>query len=118
MEAGYFDSVAETKPLLHLWSFAVEEQFYIIFPFLIRAAAKCRSAFVWLFGGLALLSFSYNVGHALEHSAAAFYSPLSRFWELACGGLLAYVHLRKVEQDVTAPPAIPTALPRATPTSP
>jgi len=99
MEAGYFDSVAETKPLLHLWSLAVEEQFYIIFPFLIRAAAKCRSAFVWLFGGLALLSFSYNVGHALEHSAAAFYSPLSRFWELACGGLLAYVHLRKVEQD-------------------
>src|SRR5262249_293612 len=99
MESGYFDSGAETKPLLHLWSLGVEEQFYIIFPILIWLAAKRRSPFVWLVVGLALLSFSYNVGHALEHSAAVFYSPFSRFWELACGGLLAYVNFRKVEQD-------------------
>ena len=94
-EAGYFDHSAETKPLLHLWSLAVEEQFYLMFPLLVWIAGVRHAIFLLLVGTLALISYFYNINHVLGDSAAAFYSPLSRFWELACGGLLAYVVLRR-----------------------
>jgi peptidoglycan/LPS O-acetylase OafA/YrhL len=52
-ESGYFDSAAETKPLLHLWSLGIEEQFYIVWPFILWAAWKCNlnmffPLFFWL----------------------------------------------------------------------
>ncbi|MDR6535973.1 acyltransferase family protein [Variovorax soli] len=98
-EAGYFDTVAETKPLLHLWSLAVEEQFYIVWPVLLGLAwrfggGKGRSMLAWMWA-VTLLSFLINVLGVHRHATATFYSPLPRMWELAAGALLAWDALRR-----------------------
>ena len=96
-EVGYFDTSAETKPLLHLWSLGIEEQFYILFPLLVWALWKWKSKFFWIFGLIALLSFASNLHDVTDNPAAAFYSPLARFWELLGGVLLAlYVRHRNI----------------------
>ena len=88
-QAGYFDTSAETKPLLHLWSLGIEEQFYIFWPILIGLAWKRRWPMVRVMVVLAVISFLVNVLTVHPHRAAAFYSPASRFWELMAGGILA-----------------------------
>ncbi len=93
-EAGYFDTAAESKPLLHLWSLAVEEQFYIFWPLLLGLAWRRKGRAVLVLMGVATaLSFVLNVALVHRHPDAAFYSPLSRVWELAAGALLAYAGL-------------------------
>ncbi|RYY63558.1 MAG: acyltransferase, partial [Comamonadaceae bacterium] len=94
-EAGYFDNAAETKPLLHLWSLAIEEQFYIFWPLLLGLAWKRRWRMLAVIGAVAAASFLLNVSTIHSHRTAAFYSPLSRFWELMAGGMLAYMRLHK-----------------------
>ena len=88
-EAGYFDNSGETKPLLHLWSLGVEEQFYILWPFLLWLLWKRKPLVLPLMLGFAAVSFFMNVSTVDTDPVAAFYSPLTRFWELICGGLLA-----------------------------
>lgn len=94
-ESGYFDTAAETKPLLHLWSLAIEEQFYIVWPLLIWCAWKLRfnRLVLMLFLGSAL--FILNVRTSLDQSELAklYYSPQTRFWELLIGAGLAYLTL-------------------------
>lgn len=93
-EAGYFDSSAESKPLLHLWSLAVEEQFYIFWPLILALIWKRR----WNFTLIVLLTivfFAINIFYLKSDPTAAFYSPQSRFWELMVGSMLAYVLLFK-----------------------
>ena len=99
-EAGYFDTAAESKPLLHLWSLAVEEQFYIFWPLFLglvwRARANLgKNKLTWWIGIAAGLSFLLNVATIHRHPEAVFYSPLSRIWELAAGALLAHSTLRR-----------------------
>ncbi|MBF0490163.1 MAG: acyltransferase [Candidatus Omnitrophica bacterium] len=94
-EAGYFDASAQTKPLLHLWSLGIEEQFYIIFPALIWSARKIRFNLFALLAMLFLISFGMNVAHIYSKPIATFYSPVSRFWELIGGSLLAFFDLYK-----------------------
>ena len=89
-ESGYFDAEAKTKPLLHLWSLGVEEQFYIVFPVLLWACWKARVNMALVLVVIALLSFLTNMLSVQDDAAVAFYSPLSRFWELMIGALLAY----------------------------
>ncbi|VTU19080.1 acyltransferase family protein [Variovorax sp. PBL-E5] len=100
-EAGYFDNAAETKPLQHLWSLAIEEQFYIFWPLLLGLAWRRKWRVLGVVGTVAALSFLVNVGTIHGHRTAAFYSPLSRFWELMVGGMLAYMRLHK-----PAPPGL------------
>ncbi|BDW10122.1 hypothetical protein PSHI8_02040 [Polynucleobacter sp. SHI8] len=92
-EAGYFDKEAITKPLLHLWSLGVEEQFYFAWPLILGIAWKfCKPHRQSVFNIVVVLVFislvwsGYQIGH---HPVANFYSPLSRFWELALGGSIA-----------------------------
>ena len=90
-EAGYFDAAARAKPLLHLWSLGIEEQFYIFFPLLLWCCAKrhLRPAAVILF--LGFLSFCDNLYVRGIDSTQLFYSPLTRVWELLAGAALIAV---------------------------
>ncbi len=92
-EAGYFDSEAELKPLLHLWSLGIEEQFYILWPLLLALTWKWKRSFLVAMLAMGLASFLANI-YVIGHSpSAAFYSPLTRFWELLVGGTLALLTL-------------------------
>lgn len=94
-EAGYFDTASDTKPLLHLWSLGIEEQFYIFWPLLLGFVWKYRLNFLTITIIIAVASFSINIFYATSDQLADFYSPLSRFWELMIGGVLAYTSLHK-----------------------
>jgi len=88
-ESGYFDAAASAKPLLHLWSLGIEEQFYLVWPLALWAVAKMRRNALGLVIGLGIISFAINLATVHRWPVAAFYSPLSRFWELQLGCLLA-----------------------------
>lgn len=90
-EVGYFDTAAETKPLLHLWSLGIEEQFYIFWPLLMLLAWRLRASLLKLALAVALLSFVVNVAGVHKFPSATFYSPASRVWELLFGTVLAYM---------------------------
>ena len=92
-EAGYFDKAAATKPLLHIWSLGIEEQFYIIWPLLLYLTWKRKAATLTLLLLLLIISFTFNVRSVHTDPAAGFYSPLTRFWELMAGAVLAYLSL-------------------------
>ena len=87
-EAGYFDAAAADKPLLHLWSLGVEEQFYLLWPALLWITWR-RARPLAIVAGVAVLSFAANVATTHWAPAAAFYWPTSRVWELAVGAVLA-----------------------------
>jgi peptidoglycan/LPS O-acetylase OafA/YrhL len=89
-EAGYFDTAAEQKVLLHLWSLGVEEQFYLVWPLFLYAAARLRWRASALTGAVLVASFAANVLQVRHDPVAAFYSPVTRFWELMVGALLAW----------------------------
>jgi peptidoglycan/LPS O-acetylase OafA/YrhL len=89
LQSGYFDGPALSKPLLHTWSLAVEEQFYIFWPvFLLLVHRYARRSLLMVSLTITILSFAYSVVGAFEFPNAAFYLPFTRIWELAAGGLL------------------------------
>jgi peptidoglycan/LPS O-acetylase OafA/YrhL len=92
-ESGYFDNSAGSKPLLHLWSLGIEEQFYIIWPLLLWAAWKLRWNLLKITISVAIVSFTLNIGYVRSDVAAAFYLPQTRFWELMTGSILAHMTL-------------------------
>lgn len=89
-ESGYFDNSAETKPLLHLWSLGIEEQFYIVWPLIVWMLWRLKAWRWQIMCALAAASFAWNVYQSQHNLTHDFYSPLTRFWELLCGALLAY----------------------------
>ena len=89
-ESGYFDKASELKPLLHLWSLGIEEQFYIVWPLLIMVLARLRiRSNTWLIFFI-LLSLAWSQYLVFFDRTQAFYSPLARAWELLIGALLAF----------------------------
>ncbi len=109
-EAGYFDNGAETKPLLHLWSLGIEEQFYILWPLLLWFAWKRKFNLLAMTFFLALASLILNVQHVKQDIVATFYSPQTRFWELLSGSLLAWLTLYKKQDFSTIQRRIDTVL--------
>lgn len=99
-EAGYFDNSAETKPLLHLWSLGIEEQFYIVWPFFLWLAWKRKFNLLTLTILVAFLSFYLNLKGIKKDAVATFYSPQTRFWELLAGSILAWVALYKKDEFI------------------
>jgi len=89
-EAGYFDGPADMKPLLHTWSLAVEEQFYIIFPiFLLLLTKFVPTRRLQLTCLVALVSFLVSIWGVVYQPSATFYLAPTRAWELLLGALLA-----------------------------
>ena len=89
-ESGYFDSAASLKPLLHLWSLGIEEQFYIFWPALLWIAFRMKAKTGRLLAVLFLASFAINIALSFTNIADDFYLPVSRFWELLAGAALAW----------------------------
>lgn len=112
-EAGYFDSSAETKPLLHLWSLGIEEQFYIFWPLLLWFAWKKRFNFLLITVSVAFISYILNIRGIQGDSVATFYSPQTRFWELLAGSVLAWINLYKKGRSQILTPGSGAATPAA-----
>ncbi|WP_310310823.1 acyltransferase family protein [Hydrogenophaga palleronii] len=92
-EAGYFDTESHSKPLLHLWSLAIEEQFYLLWPLALYLLHRWRLSAMRSIAVILVLSFAVNLALVWEHPTAAFFNPAARVWELMLGALLAAVHL-------------------------
>lgn len=86
--AGYFDADSTREPFLHLWSLGIEEQFYLVWPLLLCALWKLKNNRLWFAIALAALSFFLNV-RLIAHPSTSFYLPITRFWELLLGCILA-----------------------------
>jgi peptidoglycan/LPS O-acetylase OafA/YrhL len=88
-ESGYFDDAGDTKPLQHLWSLGIEEQFYLAWPTLLYLAWRTRAHPL---GAVALLltsSFLLNVKEIRWDLVGTFYSPFTRLWELLMGAVVS-----------------------------
>ena len=95
-EAGdYFQVSSQTKPLLHLWSLGIEEQFYLIWPLVLFIAWKLNLNILTLALLGAVASFGFELHSVRSNPTAAFYSPFLRFWELMAGSILAWLKLYK-----------------------
>lgn len=92
-EVGYFDRAAATKPLLHLWSLGIEEQFYIVWPVLLVVASRL-SARLPVVAAICIGSFIWSAFAVHSDPGGSFYSMAVRAWELALGGLLALLSPR------------------------
>lgn len=88
-DTGYFDAAAETKPLLHLWSLGIEEQFYLLWPLLLWVAFR-RGWSLWVAAlALTAVSFAANLLSIGRFPELTFYFPHTRLWELGAGAFLA-----------------------------
>ncbi|WP_277961850.1 acyltransferase family protein [Pseudomonas sp. RIT-To-2] len=86
---GYFDTASDLKPLLHTWSLAVEEQFYIVFPLLLGLLIRYLRRWRLCLLGLLLVSLALSVWAVRHDPSAAFFLLPMRAWELLAGALLA-----------------------------
>ena len=90
-EAGYFDLPSKTKPLLHLWSLGVEEQFYLVFPISIVLLTRNRGRVMTILLSVFILSFLLDADlFGFFSRQTRFFLPQFRAWELMAGAILAH----------------------------
>ncbi|GAA5003270.1 acyltransferase family protein [Pseudoluteimonas lycopersici] len=106
-EVGYFNPAGIRKPLLHLWSLGIEEQYYLVWPLLLWLAWRLPRGPQIAIGLVLATSLVLCLYLSRGNAVAAFYSPYSRFWELAAGAMLA-IRAHRMAGTV-APRAIPLA---------
>jgi peptidoglycan/LPS O-acetylase OafA/YrhL len=98
-ESGYFDKAAQAKPLLHLWSLGIEEQFYLLWPPLMILAWKRRVDALKIAAAIVGISFTLNVVYvSVWQVPGVYYLPLIRFWELLAGCALACLPYSRVPE--------------------
>lgn len=96
-QSGYFEQAADVKPLLHTWSLAVEEQFYLFFPCLLIAFRRfSRKSIVPLITALCVVSFGLSVWGSYHYPQATFYLLPTRAWELLLGSFLAAIPAQRI----------------------
>lgn len=103
-ESGYFDSQSYLKPLLHLWSLGIEEQFYIVWPLVILACFRFRETPKRLFFSCAvifIISYTYSVITMNSADGVNYYSPASRFWELMVGAIVAVLKFNGIKTSIS-----------------
>jgi len=92
LETDYFNDFSDSAPLLHTWSLAVEEQFYLVFPFFLIFISKFKySIKIFLIVLLCISSLIFSFFESSSNPTANFYLLQSRFWELLIGSLIALV---------------------------
>lgn len=93
--SGYFDTPTDLKPLIHTWSLAVEEQYYLVFPLLLLLAWRLGRRWVpWLMATGFVVSLAIAQWAVMNKPSAAFYLLPARGWELLVGGFAAW-HLHR-----------------------
>lgn len=109
--SGYFDVSADLRPLLHTWSLAVEEQFYILFPALLWALGRFRRGrHVAVFALCAAASIAMAIWGAWNMPGENFFFTPSRLWELLAGSICAAVLLNRPQMRSEALAALGLAL--------
>ena len=106
----YLGAQGTASPLLNYWSLAVEEQFYVVFPLLFAGTALLtarrwgRRGIGAMLAAIIVASLAWSVLQTQASPVTAFYSPLSRGWELAVGGLVAVLapQLRRLPSGLAA----------------
>lgn len=93
-ESGYFEMSGHLKPLLHLWSLGIEEQFYIVWPLCLVLIWRWPRYRIPVVAVIAAASFVLNIALVQLYPTATFYLPFTRCWELLIGALLAAASLR------------------------
>ena len=84
------------KPFLHTWSLGIEEQFYLVFPLVLLFAARfLKGHYALLMWGFLIVSLYSATQLVVSNKELNFFSPVSRFWELLAGALLAYLECKK-----------------------
>jgi peptidoglycan/LPS O-acetylase OafA/YrhL len=106
-ESGYFESSSDLKPLLHLWSLGIEEQYYIFFPVIVFLAYWRKINPLRMIVSLTVLSFALSIYARNNLSFAdGFYLPWFRFWEIGVGAILAYtqssLQRKKIFQELSS----------------
>ena len=91
---GYFDGASELKPLLHTWSLAVEEQFYLFYPFLLllltKSGVPAGRVLPVTLGALLLASFGLSAWGVTAHPEGTFFLLPTRMWEMLLGAMLVF----------------------------
>ncbi|HEY1942702.1 MAG TPA: acyltransferase family protein [Roseiarcus sp.] len=93
VEPGYFDLASAARPLLHLWSLSIEEQFYIVWPALLLLLFRFRRAVAPAIFVILFASLTANLALTEHDPTKAFYLPWTRAWELALGASVGYREL-------------------------
>lgn len=92
LESGYFAAASEQKPLLHTWSLAVEEQYYLFFPlFLLFAWRFGKSQVFWIIVVLTICSLALSEWAWRNEASANFYLAPMRAWELFIGSIAVFI---------------------------